>query len=134
MGPQCRARPAHHQRRHDVFQLPHIAWPVVSRKGVQRRSCRCGAASGQRLRAAPKVLRQQHDIVASLPQRGHHHPEHVEAVQEVLAESASDDRVIQRAIGGRHDPHIHASRLIFADPPDFPILQDPQQFGLCPLG
>ena len=54
-------------------------------------------------------------------------------VQEVLAELAGGDELVQVAIGGGDDPHVDARlRLVRADGLDLAVLEKPQQQRLHP--
>ena len=63
-------------------------------------------------------------------QRRHLEFDHVEAVIEVLAEPAGRHLLLQVAVGGDDDAHVHADRLLAADPLQFVLLEHAQQLGL----
>ena len=54
-----------------------------------------------------KVLRQEGDVLATFLQRGDGNAYHVEAVVQILTETARLDFLHKIAVGGGHDAHIH---------------------------
>ena len=77
-----------------------------------------------------EVLDEERDVRAPLAQRGQRDRDHVEPVEEVLAEAALAHLLLEVAVGGRHDPHVDRHRLGAADAQDLPLLQDAQQLHL----
>ena len=58
------------------------------------------------------------------------HGQHVQAVQQVLAEPARPDFGRQVTIGGCDHPNIGSNRTACADPLKCSLLKNPEQFGL----
>src|SRR5215210_3000283 len=91
----------HHGAEHGVFELAHVAGPVVADQKRQR----LGRDPTQPLaflgrKAREKGAREVGDILSSRSKRGQRHREHVEAVKQVLAEATLFDEV-QKALVGR---------------------------------
>ena len=68
-----------------------------------------------------EVLRQRGDVRLAIPQRRHLDRDHVQPVEEVLAELALGDRLREVAVGRGDDAHVHQDRLASADRGDLPI-------------
>ena len=66
----------------------------------------------------------------ALAQRRHHAGDHVQAVEEVLAEAARRDLRLQVAVGGGDDPHVDLDGLLAADALELLLLQHAQQLEL----
>ena len=77
-----------------------------------------------------EMVDEQGDVLAPLAQGGDPHPHHVETVEEVLAEAAGGDLVVDVAGGGRQDPDVHLAGLRLADGADLLVLEDAQQLHL----
>ena len=89
------------ERRHaidQVAQLAHVARPGRAREHVQRRLRRTAAA---RLLAAAEVGDQRRDVLAPLGQRRHADREHVQAIEQILAERAGARRAPRDRRGSR---------------------------------
>ena len=53
------------------------------------------------------MVGQQRDVLAAVAQRRHEKRNHVEAVEQVLAEIAALDLLFQILVGGGHHAHVH---------------------------
>ncbi|MNE84692.1 hypothetical protein D3C80_1816240 [compost metagenome] len=62
-----------------------------------------------------EILDQFGDVLAPLRQRRHADRHHVQAMEQVLAESALDDLGAQVARGRGDDPNVHLDVLLAAD-------------------
>ena len=58
------------------------------------------------------------------------HGQHIQAIQQVLAEPARPDFSQQITIGGCDHPNVGSNRTARPDPLKRPLLKDPKQFGL----
>ena len=87
-----------------------------------------GACRG-RSRSA-RWVDQRRQVLQPLAQRRQADREHVEPEEQVLAEVAVRDGVLEPAIGGRHDAHVHPLRGFGAQPLQLPGLERAQQLGL----
>ena len=70
---------------------------------------------------------QGRDVLAPLPQGRHAHPDHVEAVEEVLPEPPVAYPLPEVLVGGRDDAHLDPHRSVPADPVELLVGEDPQQ-------
>src|SRR5258707_721627 len=67
---------------------------------------------------------------SSLAQRRQGHRHHVQSVVEILPEASGLHFRREIAVGGGHQANVHLERLGSADPFEFALLQDAQQFDL----
>ena len=77
-----------------------------------------------------EVLHQQRDVVAPLAQRRQLHRNHVEPVEQILAERAVRDHPVEIGVGRGDDPHVDLDGVRVADPLELALLQHPQQLRL----
>ena len=77
-----------------------------------------------------EVLDQERQILETLAQRRHLDRKHVEAVEQVLAERALEDRVLEVAMRGRDDAHVAAHAAVAADALVGALLQHAQDLDL----
>src|SRR5439155_136578 len=63
-------------------------------------------------------------------ERGNEKREHIDAVVKVLAELALLNPIVKVAMGGRDGAHIDGNRIISADPLDFTLFENAQEFRL----
>ena len=114
-----------------VAQLPHVARPAVReqrRLGLVGDAGRCAA---ERAAEFIEELRgERDDVFGSLPQRRQVDVEHLQAVEQVLAEVAALHGGAQVAIGRGNDPHVRLHRSGAAEPGELPLLQHAQQLDL----
>jgi hypothetical protein len=69
-------------------------------------------------------------VLGALAQGRHHHGQHVEPVEQVLAEGALADGLAQVLVGGRDDAHVHLAGHVAAQGLDLVVLEHAQQRGL----
>ena len=77
-----------------------------------------------------KSLRQVHDVLHTLPQRGHDDDEFVQAVIEILAESARSNLAVHGDVGRRDDPHIDRKRAFGPEDLHLALLERPEKLCL----
>lgn len=77
-----------------------------------------------------KVVDQQGDIAFSCRKRRQMQRDDVDAIIEILPEMSLVDLFQEVAIGGADKTDINLARSSAADPHDFPLLNDPEQFHL----
>jgi hypothetical protein len=74
---------------------------------------------------AQKVMRQRRDVLGPIAERRQVDREHAQPIVEVRAKAARLDRVFDRRVGGRHEPHVRvlepggsecAKRIVFQNP------------------
>ena len=70
------------------------------------------------------------NVGLALAQRRHQDADHLEAMVEVLAELTGLARLLERLVGGGHDPRVDADRRVAADAREHPVLEHVQQLGL----
>ena len=80
--------------------------------------------------ADQEVFQQQGDILDPLAQRRDANRQHVQAVEEVLPETAGGGQGLQVLIGGGDDADIAVNRGVAADALELLFLQQPQQLRL----
>src|SRR5205823_2947908 len=73
---------------------------------------------------------EQRNVRAPLAERGQVDVHDVQAVEEVVAERAGADGGSEVRIGRRDQSEIAPDQVPAPDPPELPLLQDPQQLGL----
>ena len=79
----------HHGALDGVFELAHVAWPIVVRSGRRAPAARLPATA----RLDPlrelggEIAGQQRDVFAALAQGGHAERNHVQPVEQILAEA-----------------------------------------------
>ncbi len=76
------------------------------------------------------MLGQERDIAGPLAQGRQFDVDHVDAVEEILAEAALGHRLRQVVVRGENDARIDAMRLIPADGFELELLQHAQQLHL----
>ena len=114
-----------------VLQLAHIAGPVVCAQRLARgrghalgRHAELGAGLGQ------EVLGQARHVAATLAQRRQLQAHHVQAMQQVGAETAGLHQAFQVLVGGGDHAHVHADQLAPADAKELALGQHAQQARL----
>ena len=75
--------------------------------------------------AVEEEARQRRDVFAAIAQWRQMDRHDVEAVIQIVAETAGFDLIFQEPIGGGDDPGIDADGPAFADPFELGLLQDP---------
>ena len=76
------------------------------------------------------MLHQQRDVVAPLAQRRQLDADHVQPVEQVLAEAAVLHLALQVDVGGGDDAHVDLDRLHAAEAHELAFLHHAQQLGL----
>jgi hypothetical protein len=76
------------------------------------------------------MLREAHDVVAALPQRGQVDDDDGEPVVQVLAKAARAHRLRQVGVRRREDPDVHVERAQRAEPADALLLDRLQELPL----
>ena len=88
------------------------------------------AAAEFLVEAVQEEVRQQRDVAATLPQRRDADGEGVHAVEQVAAEDALADLLVEVGVGGGDDADIDLDLLAAADALDDLVLQEAQQLDL----
>ncbi len=82
------------------------------------------------LNFAEEVLDEERDVARALAQRRQADRHDVEAVEEVFAERAGGDELLEVAVGRRDEAHVDADRLDAADALELALLQRAQELDL----
>ena len=77
-----------------------------------------------------EALSEDEDLLLALAQRRNANLHDVEAVVEVFTELAAGERLLEIAIGRRHDPGVHVDHPVASDAGEAEVLQDVQELGL----
>ena len=122
----------HHGTEHRIFQLTHIARPGV---GAQQLQCVGADARATRLpssaaKRARKCRASSGMSFGPLAQRRHRNRKHVQAVEQIFAETSGFHIGDQVAVGGGDEAHIDLDRLACADRLDLVFLDGAQQLHL----
>ena len=113
---------------HHVRQFADVARPAVCReRGEHRRIGDLRPGRCLRPCLVDEMPYERGDVVEPLPERRNRHFERVDAEQEVFAKCSGRHHLLQRAVGGAHDPHVNGDRMAVSDPPDLPALEHPQE-------
>ena len=121
-----------HVLAHHVLQLADVPGPVGRRQQFDRFRRIDLALAGLGGDLGEEVRDQQRDVLAAAIERGHLDVHHVQPVIQVLAELALGEQLLQVAVGGGDDPHVHRQCLRAAYGADQPLLQHAQQLDLEP--
>src|SRR5690606_2814235 len=98
-----------------ILQLAHVAGPAVRAQARERRVRELDAGSPGGLAARDEVFDEIGQIVDALAQRGHADRKHVEPEEQILAELALRDALLEVAMRSREDADVRAARLVAAD-------------------
>ncbi len=114
-----------------VLELADVAGPVELRQIRHR----LAADAGHRAvllggKARQEMPQQMRNVVAPRPQGRHRQRQHVQPVEQVLAEMPFLDPLEQPAVGRRDDADVDLDRLAAADRLDGAFLQRAQQLHL----
>src|SRR5215470_11704106 len=77
-----------------------------------------------------KVVHQQRNVLAPLPQRRDLNWEHVESIEKILAELMVPNHGSEIAVRRGNQPHVDLDRLRASESLEFLLLDRPQQFRL----
>ena len=87
-----------------------------------------------RVELGDEVAAEERDVAAALAQRRERDGHHVEPVEQVLAEGAGGDLLLQVAVGRGDQAHVDADGLDAADPLELALLEHAQQLDLHLVG
>jgi len=77
-----------------------------------------------------EVLDEQRDVRPALAERRQTHRNHVQAVEQICAERAVRDQLLQVAIGGRDEANVDVDRLDSADALELALLKGAEELHL----
>ena len=92
----------------------------MSMAGVEMRRIALAVIGGQLLE---EVIREQQDVGLPLAQRRDEDGEDVQPVEQVLAERAGGNRVLEVRVGRGDQAHVDLDRLDAADPLELALLE-----------
>ena len=120
------------RRRISFASCAHVARPPVEHQVLHRLLGEAQAALLELARArSEEVLGQRRDLLAALAQRRHAAADDVQAVEEVLAEAAVGDELIEVRVGRGDDADVaRAAGRGVAERLDLARLEEAQEFGL----
>ena len=120
-----------HRRLDRVLQLADVARPGVLQQRLHRLGVDLGDRRGAHRRELfEEVHRQQRDVLGPVAERRQVDPDHVQAVEEVGAEPAHLDLVLQPLVARGDDPDVDLDRLGPADPLERARLEHAEQLRL----
>src|SRR5258708_6515114 len=115
----------------DVFQLAHIAGPVVIHHELHRRLRELPERLGVFLAIPFHEMRQQQGyIFAAVAERRNLKVDHVQAVVQILAEAALAHESKEVDVGSGYDAHVDFELLGAAETHEFALLNHAQKLGL----
>ena len=127
---------AQHQRVFDyVGEFAHIPRPLMARQHGKHRGLN-HLRLRRRLRPEPahQMAHKAGQIVGPLAQRRNGNLKGVDAEEQILAKRARSHHLLQRPMGGTHNPHIDGDGVVVTHSADFATFQCPQQPRLERLG
>ena len=126
------ARRHHREPVADVLELAHVAGPVLRCEELRapRRRGACASTPSSRALFCEEVAREQRDVLAPLAQRRQPQPDHVEAVEEVLAEQPLPHARLEVLVRGGDHAHVRLDRRVAADAVELAVGQHAQQARL----
>ena len=114
-----------------IAQLTDVAWPGVSQQAGQRVIRQPGpgvAELGGHVHQ--QLLRNRRDVGHALAQRRHGDADAREPVIQIFAEQAVAHALLQLAVGGGNDAHVHLNGAHAPHGPHLALLQHAQQLDL----
>src|ERR1035437_4788951 len=114
-----------------VLQLPDVARPVVAKENPPALIRKVlGGATMLARSPNQEVVGQEQNVVPPLAQGRDVNGHNVESKEEVFAEFLSLDALLEAAVGGGNDAHVHLDGTAAPDPFELAFLEHPQQLGL----
>ena len=77
---------------------------------------------------------QRHDVLLALPKSGQVEVDGVDAIEQILPETALSDHLLQITVGSRDEAHLNRDRVVATHGGDVAALQGGQQLGLQVIG
>ena len=128
---QDRSGRENHRALDHVFQLADVPGPLILGQGVHRfRGDRVNRLVHSSRRLSHKMMHEQRNILGSFPQGRNGNGEDIQAVIEVAAKLLLQDHFFQVAMRRGDNANVHFLRPRAAQPLEFPLLQNAQQFRL----
>ena len=76
------------------------------------------------------VLEQRRDLLAAFAERRQVERQNLEAVEQILAEAALGDQLLEVGVGGGDDPHVNLDGVRLAERMNLMVLEEAKQLGL----
>ena len=131
MGRNHRTIAHKHEPLHHVLQFPHIPRPGICLKNLHEfRLQLLDRLLVRRAVQSQEVLDQQRNIALTVAQRGHEDRDHMNAVIEILAESANAYHGVKVVVGCRDEPEVNFLRGPSSQPLHHAVLKNAQKFAL----
>src|SRR6266536_6386180 len=114
-----------------VFELPDIARPMIAlehRHRVRRHSSHVFAELLAEL--LEEMGDEERDVLAAVAQRRELDRNHVQAIEEILAEDTFLHRALEVTVGGGDEPHVYLDVPGIADASNLAELDRPKQLHL----
>src|SRR5437588_3135609 len=120
-----------HGALHDVFELAHIAGPVVIHQKLHHRLRELPEWLRVFLAIAVQEMRQQkRHVFAAVAKRRNLQVDHVQAVKQILAEAALANKREEVDVRSGYDAHVDFKLLGAAETHEFALLNHAQKLGL----
>ena len=112
----------------DVLELAHVAGPVLRREELHGCLGEALAFHAQVARAlGEEVPRERGNVLAALAHRGQPQADHVQAMEQVVAEEALLHARFQLLVRRRDHTNVGRERHVAADAIELPVGQHPQE-------
>src|SRR6266436_47986 len=115
---------------HVIFELPDVPGPRVAEEALHGGGAQPQGAALPLRETGQEVLGQERNVLATLAERWQRHRDHVEAIEEILAEAALVDHLCEIAVRGGDDTGVDGDGVRRADGPDLAALERAQELGL----
>ena len=127
----CVARSENDGALHDVFELTHVAGPMVAQKHVEGIGLDRihGLLEDARV-VAHEVVRDKRNVFGPILERRRIDAHDVNAVVEILAELAFGHKLGKVLMGGEDEARAQGNQLVRTQAVEFHLLQDAQQLDL----
>src|SRR5581483_5474982 len=120
-----------HAAFNEVFEFADVARPVILHEGIHGfigNEADVFFLPGRE--ATHEIMCEETDIVTAFAQGRHANREYTEAVEEIATELTIGDELVQVAIGGGDESHVHVHGLVAAQPLELLLLENAQELGL----
>jgi len=117
----------HNESPDHVLQLADIAAPRILQELRGRRRRKLLVPPVLLVEPRQEALSEDEDLLLALAQRRNANLHDVEAIVEVFTELTAGERLLEIAIGRRHDPGVHVDHPVASDAGEAEVLQDVQE-------
>src|SRR5688572_14810098 len=114
-----------------VFDFAHVARPAVpDQQMIGRRRNRADRLLVPRIELRQKVIAEERNILAPLPERRHAQGDRIDPEVQILAQFPLAQRHVEIDVRRADQPEVDVHEPVAADRPVLTLLQDAQQLGL----